>query len=487
MNHLVRPWRSAILLAFLLLLPSSSFAGMSPEEVKAFESYRAKAMKGDPGAQHTLGFFYYSGEGVLKDYGQAVLWLRKAAEQGYAEAQYSLGLCCAKGEGVAKDYNQAVLWFRKAAEQGHAEAQYDLGLSYHLGEGVLKEYGQAVLWFRKAAEQGYAEAQQNLGNYYSIGEGVLKDEIEAYAYWSLAGITLEDARKNLAVLEKKMSPDARSRGQQRSKELKKEIEAKQAGLLALSPAHAVMRPEVVKAFEDHKARALQGNPDAQCNVGYCYEIGQGVAKDLVQAAIWYRKAAEQGHAISQCNLGHLYCKGEGVKNDYEEALFWYRKAAEQGNAEAQSNLGGLYILGKGVTESGERAIYWWRKAADQGLAVAQYNLGVSTKKPATMFFFYPDKKSERAISWWRKAADQGHAQAQFELANCYAIGDDVAKDEIEAYAYYNLAGTTYDEAVKRLTVLEKKLSRDEVAAGQKRSKELQKEIEMKIESKKASK
>ena len=218
------------------------------------------------------------------------------------------------------------------------------------------------------------------------------------------------------------------------------------GLVIISPAYAVMSPEEIRAFEDQKAKALQGNPDAQCNVAYYYEKGQGIAKDLVQAAIWYRKAAEQGHPISQYNLGCLYDKGDGVKQDNEEAFFWYRKATEQGYAQAQSSLGVFYIVGKGVKSSGEKAVYWWRKAAEQG-----------------------------------------HAQAQFELANCYAIGENVAKDEVEAYAYYNLAGITYAEAVKRLTILEKKLSRNEVAAGQKRSKELQKEIELKIESKKAGK
>ncbi len=52
---------------------------------------------------------------------------------------------------------------------------------------------------------------------------MLKDEIEAYAYYNLAGITDEVGRKNLAILEKKMSPDARLLGQQRTKQLEKEI------------------------------------------------------------------------------------------------------------------------------------------------------------------------------------------------------------------------------------------------------------------------
>jgi TPR repeat protein len=65
-----------------------------------------------------------------------------------------------------------------------------------------------------------------LGRCYRNGHGVAKDEGEAFAYFSLAGITYDDARKELAILEKGMSPDARLRGQQRTKELQKAIEAK---------------------------------------------------------------------------------------------------------------------------------------------------------------------------------------------------------------------------------------------------------------------
>jgi hypothetical protein len=35
---------------------------------------------------------YNFGEGVLKDYKQAVYWYQKAADQGYAEAQSNLGV-----------------------------------------------------------------------------------------------------------------------------------------------------------------------------------------------------------------------------------------------------------------------------------------------------------------------------------------------------------------------------------------------------------
>ena len=91
---------------------------------------------------------------------------------------------------------------------------------------MAKDEVEAVKWWRKSADQGYAWAQYSLGGCYHNGAGVAKDEVEAYAYYNLAGITNEDARKSLAILEKEMSLDVRLRGQQRTKELHKEIDAK---------------------------------------------------------------------------------------------------------------------------------------------------------------------------------------------------------------------------------------------------------------------
>lgn len=78
------------------------------------------------------------------------------------------------------------------------------------------------------AEKGDLTAQYNLGVLYDEGEGVAKDEIEAYAYFNLAGSRNEDARNELARLEAKLTPEARLKGQQRAKELQKEMEARNA-------------------------------------------------------------------------------------------------------------------------------------------------------------------------------------------------------------------------------------------------------------------
>jgi TPR repeat protein len=144
-------------------------------------------------------------------------------------AQHNLGYCYFNDLGVAQDQAEAAKWFRKAADQGYVKAQCDLGACYFNGSGVAKDEVEGAKWYRKAADRGHDLAQFELGVCYRNGEGVARNEVEAYAYFNLAGITFERARENLAILEKGMSPDARTRGQQRTKELQKEIEAKQAG------------------------------------------------------------------------------------------------------------------------------------------------------------------------------------------------------------------------------------------------------------------
>ena len=41
---------------------------------------------------------------------------------------------------------------------------------------------------------------------------------------------------------------------------------------------------------------MQGNANAQFNLGACYENGEGVAQDMKLAATWFGKAAAQGDA-----------------------------------------------------------------------------------------------------------------------------------------------------------------------------------------------
>jgi len=89
-------------------------APAQPEKISPQDTLRAKAEQGDADAQYNLGLMYYNGQGVPKDYAEAVKWYRQAADKNNVEACIALGRCYANGRGVPKDLDQARLWYQKA-------------------------------------------------------------------------------------------------------------------------------------------------------------------------------------------------------------------------------------------------------------------------------------------------------------------------------------------------------------------------------------
>jgi len=193
-------------------------------------------------------------------------------------------------------------------------------------------------------------------------------------------------------------------------------------------------PEVVEVIdlEGTRAKADSGDAEAQKSLGSIYAKGQGVKQSYAEAAKWYRQAADQGHAGAQAALGELYEAGQGVPCDDAEAARWYRRAAEQGDVGGQYYLAVLYVMGKGVPRDIAEAVKWYRRAADQGNALAQYNLGMR-----------------------------------------YFVGDGVPQDLIEAYAWLSLASAQgLEDAAKACDELKRKMTREQIAEGQRRAKAL---------------
>ena len=107
---------------------------------------------------------------------------------------------------------------------------------------------------------------------------------------------------------------------------------------------------------------------------------------------------------------------------------------------------------------------WWRKAEEQGNAKAQFNLGDAYRKGEGVA-----ADQVESVKWFRKAAEQGNAGAQYSLGYAYANGEGVKKDLVEGYAWINLAAVNRKVAKEKRSELEKTMSAQQVAAGQKRS------------------
>ena len=433
-----------------LLLVVAAFAAVEVANGQSFNATLIKAEQGDAEAQNKVGEMYDNGEGVPQDFAGAVKWYRKAANQGHADAQYNLAMVCQggrriydaqhndisvmhyKGKGVPEhDMEEAVKWLRKAAEQGHAWAQCELGEIYCTGSGgVRRDYVEGEKWLRQAAEKGHAEAQNRLSWFFISND----KSVQGY----------------------------------------------------------------IKAEKWVRKAADQGHKAAEGTLGYILDSlgdmyldgkdlrGKRVPQDYVEAAKWYRKATERGYKRDRAQLQLDYIQDK--VGDKVVEMSTNREAAEQGDAEAQWNLGLSYYNGDGVRQDYEEAAKWYRKAAAQGYAKAKKNLGELYYELGNIGYHIADnydtdppgksgiekmnraiKKKEayvKASKWYLKAANEGHAGAQRKLGMMYSKGEGVPKNDIEAYAWFFLAGAS------EISILEKRITEWQLHNAQKRAMEL---------------
>jgi TPR repeat protein len=321
------------LLLIMAISVNQSANGKTPDVNDILKS----AEQGDPNAQFKVGNMYYHGQGISKNYEQAIKWYWKAsekgdikwyqnaAENGNVEAQYILGHMYYRGQGVPRDYNEAAKWYQRAAEGGNTLAQVELGGMYEVGQGVPDNHQQAVKWYEKAAEQGYSEAQYRCGLMYFYGnreKGVSKDYQQAIKWF-------------------------------------------------------------LKASE-------QGYFSALFQLGEIYEEGKAVPQDYQQAVKWFLKSAEEGdygESLVRTKIRVMYNEGKCKLQDYEKVIKMIQKKAEQGEESAQFELAEMYLYGDILGPSSkpllipqdyQQSISWYLKLAERGgsfARTAQYLLG----------------------------------------------------------------------------------------------------------------
>lgn len=114
---------------------------------------------------------------------------------------------------------------------------------------------------------------------------------------------------------------------------------------------------------------------------------------------------------------------ERVPSDRQQALARFRRGANQGDVYAQRRLGGLYAVGGDL----HLAEAWLRRAADQDDGLAQFLLGT---------VYDALGQQQEAIKWYRRAAEQNELLAQVVLAERYARGVGVGRNDTEAAKWF---------------------------------------------------
>jgi TPR repeat protein len=86
------------------------------------------------------------------------------------------------------------------------------------------------------------------------------------------------------------------------------------------------------AFDRLSPLALEGNGDAEYELGCLYQNGQGVQRDPGEAVTWFLAAANHDVSAAAATLGILYSLGLGVPKDVDTSAQWFRRAAGQTDA-----------------------------------------------------------------------------------------------------------------------------------------------------------
>lgn len=277
----------------------ASGTGVSRDLVKAAKWHRKAAEQGLARAEYRVAYECANGVGVKLDPVEAVKWLRRAAEQGLASAQLELGKCYANGAGIGENPVEAVNWFRKAADQNFPAAQYALGNCYFDGSGVAKDIPEGVAWTRKAAEQGLPEAESSFGMCYAKGKGVPQDYVQAYKWFNLAvaqgGEHNTEARMNLSMAERALTPEQVAQGQKLAREFKPH--PAETGSLSASSASAKRSAQPLNSFAPGaKAGFLLVNADDSTGDVYLDGafVGNAPAKLKVEPGAHVIEVKKQG-------------------------------------------------------------------------------------------------------------------------------------------------------------------------------------------------
>lgn len=88
------------------------------------------------------------------------------------------------------------------------------------------------------------------------------------------------------------------------------------------------------------------------DVGYMYEMGLHVKKDIDQALAYYTKAAKLEGARAFNNIGSLYYEFKIPEKiagqNYQKAFEYFNKSAQQGHPKGLAHLGLCFERGHGV-------------------------------------------------------------------------------------------------------------------------------------------
>ena len=203
-----------------------------------------------------------------------------------------------------------------------------------------------------------------------------------------------------------------------------------------------------------------------CDLGNaegCYDLALELG-NTEEAAVAYEQACDGGNALACTNLGYMYEHGEGVAKDLEAGLRLFRKGCDGSACTGPNNLGCVnlgraYRDGIGTPVDAVRAMGLFRDVCERTPVNEQDGQTIhrSCSLAGTIILFgkVPVRDVSRALSLLEKGCAAGDTFGCFNLGVLYEFGDEVTKDATRAAKYYARACERGDaEACQRGAALQ---------------------------------
>ena len=143
LRHDCANFSSRIRLFAIIILMTTILSALSGPAFSQAEDPQARAIFEQAKALHDA-------RGTERDLDAARTLYLKAADMGSSYACINLGYMYFTGEGVVKNYKTSRLWYKKAADRGNSEARRMMSVFYKNGLGVEADANTAQLWLERA-------------------------------------------------------------------------------------------------------------------------------------------------------------------------------------------------------------------------------------------------------------------------------------------------------------------------------------------------
>ncbi len=200
---------------------------------------------------------------------------------------------------------------------------------------------------------------------------------------------------------------------------------------------AFYRTPQERAFAKNLKLAQAGDSAAALAVASAYEKGEGTKPNKQQALSWYEQAAARGSTQASLELFQIYTKGTLAPADPQAAFTYLQVAAQADDPSAQYELGNQYMQGNLLVPAHRgQAYYWYMTAAQNGSTAAKAKVDALSTEDPTLY------ESVTRFVQALQSAQGPDAQAQLEVGQAYRYGSPVLQDDTLAAKWFKTAWET---------------------------------------------